>query len=51
MEATSFFDGNVKYIYEVLKATLYVFRMWPCKLKVDEEKSKHVGLAQTIGWG
>jgi hypothetical protein len=25
--------------------------MWLCKRKLDEEKSKHAGLAQKIGFG
>jgi hypothetical protein len=24
--------------------------MWPCKRELDEEKSKHIGLAQTNGF-
>ncbi len=28
-----------------------VLRIWPCKSKLDEEKSKHVGLAEETGFG
>jgi hypothetical protein len=28
-----------------------VLRLGPCKLKLDEEKSKHAGLAQQNGFG
>jgi hypothetical protein len=28
-----------------------MFSMWPCKSKLDEEKSKCVGLAQQNGFG
>ncbi len=30
----------------VLKASLILINMWPCTLKLDDEKSKHVGLVQ-----
>jgi hypothetical protein len=33
------------------RATVPVLRMWPCKLELDEEKSKHAGLAQQYGFG
>ncbi len=32
-------------------ATPPVLNMWPWKLKLDEEKSNHAGLAQQIGFG
>jgi hypothetical protein len=25
--------------------------MWPCKIKLDEEKAKHAGFAQQNGFG
>jgi hypothetical protein len=34
-----------------LRATLPVLSMWPCKLKLDEDMSKHASLAQWIGFG
>ncbi len=33
-------------VKKCFRATLVVLNMWPYKLKLDEEKSKHVGLAQ-----
>jgi hypothetical protein len=33
------------------KAIPLVFNMWPCKLKLDEEKWKHAGLARKPGFG
>jgi hypothetical protein len=35
-----------KMVKKCLRAPLVVLNMWPYKLKLDEEKSKHVGLAQ-----
>jgi len=35
----------------VLRATPPMLSMQSCKLKLDEEKSKHVGLAQQNGFG
>jgi hypothetical protein len=29
-----------------IKTIPQLFNMWPCKLKLDESKSKHVNLAQ-----
>jgi hypothetical protein len=34
-----------------LRATLPVLSMWPCKLKLDEETSKHASLAQWNDFG
>ncbi len=34
-----------------VRATPPVLSMWPCKSKLDEEKSKHVDLAQQNGFG
>ncbi len=34
-----------------VRATPPVLNMWPCKSKLDEEKSKHAGLAQQNGFG
>jgi hypothetical protein len=34
-----------------LSTTLLVLSMWPCKLKLDEEKLKHARLAQQNGFG
>jgi len=33
-----------------VRASPPVLSMWPCNLQLDEEKSKHVGLAQEIGF-
>jgi hypothetical protein len=35
-----------KMVKKGLRAPLVVLNMWPYKLKLDEEKSKHVGLAK-----
>jgi hypothetical protein len=37
--------------YKVLGASPSVLSMWPYKLKLDEKKSKHTGLAQQNGFG
>jgi hypothetical protein len=34
-----------------LRAAQPVLSMWPCKIKLDEEKAKHAGLAQQNGFG
>jgi len=34
-----------------LRATAPMLSMWPCKLKLDEEKSNHAGLAQQNAFG
>jgi hypothetical protein len=34
-----------------VRATPLVLSMWPCKLKLDEEKSKHASLAYQNGFG
>jgi hypothetical protein len=33
-----------------VRATPSVLGMWPCKLEMDEKKSKHAGLAQQNGF-
>jgi hypothetical protein len=35
----------------VLRAIAPMFSMWPYKRKLDEKKSKHLGLVQQIGFG
>jgi hypothetical protein len=39
------------YIYMILRTSLTMFSMWPYTLKFDEERSKHVNLAQKNGFG
>ncbi len=34
-----------------INASLVMLGMWTCKLKLDEKKSKHAGLAQQNGFG
>jgi hypothetical protein len=38
------FVENIGLFFHDLRATPPVLGIWPCKLKLDEEKSKHAGL-------
>jgi hypothetical protein len=43
--------AKISFSYEgVLRASPVVLSMWYCRVKLDEEKSKHAGLAQEIGF-
>ncbi len=41
----------LSYICSTLRASPAMLSMGPCKLKLDEEKSKHAGVAQQNGFG
>jgi hypothetical protein len=39
------------YSGDAFRTTPLMFSMWPCKSKLDQEKSKCVGLVQQNGFG
>jgi hypothetical protein len=43
-------EQQVVPIFLILRAIPSVPNMWPCKLKSDEKKPKHVGLAPEAKW-
>ncbi len=43
-------EQQVVPIFLILRATPSAANMWPCKLKSDEKKPKHVGLAPEAKW-
>jgi hypothetical protein len=45
MRKSIFIEGRI------VRAIPPMFNMWPCKLKLDEKKSKHVNLVQQNGFG